>query len=67
MLESQAAPLKELTNKRTWTHLDLQHRGSRLKGIREIWGGNELCDIRARGGGQLSPRQKMLVKAIAPF
>ena len=50
--EPQAVPLKgPCTDLLGLNPSEFQHRSSRLKGIRDIWGGTELSGIRTRAGG----------------
>ena len=53
--------------KTTWTHsLWAPVWGSKLKGIRDIWGKTELSSIRASAGGQVSPTHKCWQRPLFP-
>ena len=58
LLESQAVPLKEPKHGLTQIHSKLQHWGNSLKAARGIQGGTEVAGIKARAGGEPSPKQK---------
>ena len=48
------------------TAAELQHQGSRLKGIRNIWGGTELSSIRVELAAAFY-QTEVLAEAIVPF
>ena len=49
------------------THSELQCWDNSLKGIRDMWGGTELCRIRVRAGGAVFSQTEVLAEATVIF